>query len=119
MKKALLPSILLCVLFAQCVSEKPAYYIPENYAESRRKQLEDACSKGQVLYKEYCGDCHGITTKGRTNVPNFTNKQLDNYQLKFLQRDPTNHAVARQMNAEQVRQVFTFITFSKPKDAKK
>ena len=104
------------MLFLQCANKvKVAYTIPEDYPEARKKQLAEILEKGQKLYKVNCSDCHGIFTKGKDNVPNFTTTQLDNYSSRFLRRDPKNHAVFTNMSQDQLNQVLTFLRFKKTK----
>ncbi len=104
-------------LLLQCATgNRISYNIPENYPETRRVQLKEMCDKGRELYKLHCSQCHGIFTKGKDQVPNFTNTQIDNYSVKFLRRDPQNHAVAMHMNPEQLNQVLTFLTYKRAKN---
>ena len=114
MNLRLLLLFLPVLLFVQCAKRnRITYEIPANYPEARKAQLNDIRSKGQKLYKEYCADCHGIFTKGKDKVPNFSNTQLDNYSAKFIRRDPANHSVAMKMNPEQLNEVITFLRFKK------
>ena len=70
--------------------------------------------KGKALYKIYCSGCHGIFSKGKDGVPNFTKKQIDNYHVTALiGMDPTNHAVAKKMSSEQIDYVITFLRLRK------
>jgi len=69
--------------------------------------------KGKVLYKEHCSSCHGIFTRGKDNIPNFTKVQLDNYSARFLKGDPQAHAVARKMSVDQLNEVVVFLRFRK------
>src|ERR1035438_1514706 len=95
------------LLFFAC-NKKIRYNIPSNYPETKRKELLSLLDKGKKLYKINCSECHGIFTKGKENVPNFTNIQIDNYSAKYLRRDPKNHAVLRNMSPEQMNDVLTF-----------
>ncbi len=100
------------VLFAQCASHpKVTYSIPANYPEARRQQIITAFEKGKELYKANCSECHGIFTKGKDKVPDFSTVQIDNYSARFMGGDPKNHAVARKMSAEQLNQVLTFLRY--------
>lgn len=67
-----------------------------------------------MLYKLHCSGCHGIFTKGKDGIPNFTKIQIDNYHTTALiGMDPKNHAVAKKMSSEQIDQVVTFLRLRK------
>lgn len=106
------------LLLVQCASRpKVTFNIPPTLPEPQRSILLDKLSKGRELYKDHCSECHGIFTKGVDNVPNFTNQQFDNYSMRFLRRDPKNHAVITQMNMEQLGDVIDFLKFKRPQNA--
>ena len=111
--------ILLCffsfILLHQCTSEKKTVYvIPDHVTPRNRQLLTEKAEKGRILYKLHCSECHGIFTKGKDGVPNFTQTQIDNYHAAALMGiDPRNHAVAKKMSAEQVDQVITFLSLRK------
>lgn len=106
--------IMVVVLFAQCAKRyKVTYDIPDNYPEARRQQIIEIFYKGKELFKANCSECHGVFTKGREKVPNFTNEQLDNYSSRFIRGDLKNHSVAMQMSPEQLNQVMLFLKFKK------
>jgi len=70
--------------------------------------------KGKALYKIHCGDCHGIFTKGKDGVPNFTQIQIDNYNANAL-ANPEQHTAIRTMSLEQFNYVMTFLRLRKIK----
>ena len=113
----LFPLLIALLLFPQCAPRyKVSYNIPAELPDAQRKILVDVLDKGKELYKTYCSDCHGIFTKGKDKIPNFTNEQIDNYNSRFVMRDIKNHAVARQMSPEQLKQVLTFLKYKRPKN---
>jgi mono/diheme cytochrome c family protein len=69
--------------------------------------------KGAELFKKNCSGCHGVFTKGRDSVPNFTKIQMDSYNLAFLQGDTTNHAVAMGISQEEFELIALFFAFRK------
>ncbi len=89
------------------------YDIPADYPEAKKKLVIEVFEKGKELYKTNCSECHGIFTKGKDNVPNFTNAQFDNYSARFMRGDPMNHAIARKMSPEQLNQVVIFLRYKK------
>jgi mono/diheme cytochrome c family protein len=90
------------------------YDIPNHVPEVNKKLLIERAEKGKVLYKLYCSGCHGIFTKGKDSIPNFTKVQIDNYHATALIGiDARNHAVAKKMSSEQIDYVITFLRLRK------
>jgi len=108
--------VFACV-FCECTPHyKVTYNIPPSLPEPQREKLVTELDKGKELYKENCSQCHGIFTKGVEKVPNFTNQQFDNYSMKFLRRDPKNHAVINQMSMVQLNEVIAFLKYKNPQN---
>lgn len=109
--------VLCSLIFHQCVTQKAtasAYDIPDHVTAANRQAFLDKCEKGKILYKIHCAGCHGIFTKGKDSIPNFTKIQIDSYHAAALIGiDPRNHAVAKKMSAEQIDQVITFLRLRK------
>jgi cytochrome c553 len=110
--------LLLCscaFFFYQCgTTKKVAYDIPSHVTKRNKELLLEKCEKGKVLYKLHCSGCHGIFTKGKDSIPNFTKTQIDDYHATALIGiDAKNHAVAKKMSSEQVDQVITFLRLRK------
>jgi len=106
--------ILSALLLVQCARQhKVTYDIPSNYPEARKQQIIEIFNRGKELFKVNCSECHGIFTKGKEKVPDFTNEQMDNYSARFLGGDPKNHAVASGMTAEELNDVLMFLRFKK------
>lgn len=106
--------LLLAMLLSHCASSpKKMYNIPPNLPEPIQKDLLSKLEKGKKLYKVSCAECHGIFTKGRDSIPNFSKTQMDNYSARFLARDPKNHAVAIKLNPEQLNEIFYFLRYVK------
>ena len=99
----------------QCVTQKKtAYDIPDHVTKENRDLFIEKCEKGKILYKLHCDGCHGIFSKGKDGVPNFTKTQIDNYHATALiGLDPKNHAVAQKMSSEQIDYVITFLRLRK------
>lgn len=113
----ILTLISVTIIFSQCFTQKKvAYDIPDHVTPENRELLLAKAEKGRILYKLYCSDCHGIFTKGKDSIPNFTQTQIDNYHATALIGiDAKNHAVAQKMSSEQVDQVITFLRIRKVK----
>lgn len=111
----------ILVLFAttavlhQCTNQKKVKYdIPSHVTENNKVLLLEKAEKGRILYTLHCSGCHGIFTKGKDSIPNFTRIQIDNYHAAALIGiDARNHAVAKKMSSEQVDQVMTFLRLRK------
>jgi hypothetical protein len=104
------------VAFNQCATPKNAteYEIPSHVTKENRELFIQKCEKGKILYKLHCGGCHGIFTKGKDGIPNFTKTQIDSYHAAALIGiDPRNHAVAKKMSSDQIDQVITFLRLRK------
>jgi mono/diheme cytochrome c family protein len=99
----------------QCISQKKTQYdIPGHVPPENKALLIERAEKGKALYKIYCSGCHGIFTKGKDGIPNFTKKQIDNYHATALiGLDQKNHAVAQRMSSEQIDYVITFLRLRK------
>jgi hypothetical protein len=110
--------IFFCALVQQCGTQKKAqqteYDIPDHVTPENRALFIERAEKGKILYKLHCDGCHGIFTKGKDGVPNFTKTQIDNYHATALiGLDPKNHAVAQKMSSEQIDYVITFLRLRK------
>ena len=108
-------AIVISVAVSKCVTErKTAYDIPSHVPPENKALLIARAEKGKILYKEHCSGCHGIFTKGKDGVPNFTKTQIDNYHsTALIGLDPNNHAVAKKMSSEQIDYVITFLRLRK------
>lgn len=118
MKKLLtIFSLLVVAMLCYCTAQKAVEYdIPEHVAQQTRTALIERAEKGKVLYRLHCSSCHGIFTKGKDSIPNFTGIQIDNYHTTALIGiDPRNHAVAKKMSPEQVDYIVTFLRIRKVK----
>jgi cytochrome c len=105
-------SLFFCtIVLHQCVTQKKTEYdIPDHVTKENRELFIEKCEKGKILYKIHCAGCHGIYTKGKDSIPNFTKVQIDSYHAAALIGiDPRNHAVAKKMSSEQIDLVITFL----------
>jgi hypothetical protein len=93
-----------------CATSRPSdYVIPPGVAGENRRLLLERIRTGKALFKTNCSGCHGIFTKGKDGIPNFTTEQIDNYDANFVKADQRNHAVARKLSQEQVDKILTFL----------
>lgn len=77
--------------------------------EKELEELELKLDQGLTLYKANCSGCHGIFTKGKDDIPNFSKEQIDNYGVAFIRQDPKNHAVAMKLSSGQINKILTFL----------
>jgi mono/diheme cytochrome c family protein len=100
-----------------CRSQKKTQYDIASHVPAENKAIFiERAEKGKALYKIHCAECHGIFTKGKDSIPNFTDKQIDDYRATALiGLDPKNHAVAKKMSSEQIDYIVTFLRLRKVK----
>lgn len=117
-KSVLLP-LLMSIVCLQCIVHKNKdYVIPETVPTELREGLTTSVERGKVLYKQNCTGCHGIFSKGKDGVPNFSEQQIQRYSLRFLSQDPTSHAVAQNMHPEQLNDIMTYLRYRIMKNGK-
>jgi hypothetical protein len=111
----LLVLILSAFAFVQCVTKKKIEYnLPEPMSEETRAIYMERLDKGKTLYKLNCSSCHGIFTKGKDSIPNFTKDQISNYRSAVLMaKDKKNHAVANKMSPQQLDYIILFLSLRK------
>lgn len=107
--------ILLTMAGSRCKAPKETYYIvPEQYTGETRENMIRMLEQGQKLYRIHCSGCHGIFGKGKDSIPNFSKKQVENYQSAVLRQDPANHAVAQKIRPYDLDMIVLFLSFRKP-----
>ena len=113
-KKYILLFIFLGIFFTDCITHKrSAYVYPDGIPETEKEKLFVIYEKGRKLYELYCSKCHGVYEKGKDNMPNFSVRQTTSYTTRYLKGDPKNHAVAANMDPEQLNAVFMFLRYRK------
>lgn len=106
--------IFLLFFFIGCAAHKVEYAFPEDAKKMQGyDELVSHLEAGKKLYKAHCTSCHGVFTKGKKDIPNFSRVQLDNYNSNFLKKDPKNHAVAAKLSKDQMNDIIIFLTFIK------
>ncbi len=117
--RSLLLFAVCSLLVVACTTRKVEYAFPED-AKSLPgyPELMEHLEKGKKLYKAYCTNCHGVFTKGKSDIPNFSRIQLDNYNANFMKKDPKNHAVAKKLSQDQLNDIILFLTFIKKEKTK-
>lgn len=116
MKKniALILLVSFCIAFTECKHQKEtAYYIPDEYTGQTRANFIAMLENGQKLYKLHCAGCHGIFTKGKDSIPNFSKTQIENYAASALSDDPKNHSVAKKIRPYDLDLILQFLSYRK------
>ncbi len=113
-KNYLLIFFVLAVLAFQCsLQKKTSYDLPAYLPEERKEEFLSNLEKGKTLFKENCSGCHGIFTKGKDSIPNFTNKEISNYTMAYQNNDQKNHAVIKKLLPEELSMIMTFLKMRK------
>ncbi len=99
-------------MVVQCsVQQKTTYDIPSYIPAERKTELLSNLEKGKILFKRNCSGCHGIFTKGKDSIPNFTEKEIVNYLTAYQTNDPKNHAVMKKLLPEELSMIMTFLKY--------
>lgn len=116
MKKSMLIVLFVTLHLAatKCTSQKQtAYVVPPEYTGQTKDNLVKMLEHGQKLFRIHCSPCHGIFTKGKDSIPNFSKTQIEAYKSSALLDDPKNHAVAQKIRAEDLDMILQFLSFRK------
>jgi len=114
MKKnwAILSIFAISIAILNCnTPKKIGYTIPDDYTGQSRANLVKYLDQGQKLFKLYCSRCHGIFTKGKDSIPNFSKTEIEAYKSAVLMDDPKNHAIAQKIRAEDLNMILEFLAF--------
>jgi mono/diheme cytochrome c family protein len=104
--------LLLSILALQCTqSKKIVYNIPTGMHGKNKEIMLANIEQGSILFKRTCSNCHGIFTKGKEDMPNFTDKQIESYQMMYKLRNPKNHAFAKKLIPEEMDQIALFLKY--------
>ena len=88
---------------------KVEYNLPPGIPEQNREHVSSLLERGAALYKANCARCHGIFSRGKDTIPNFTHQQVESYKARFDMSHPDNHAFAQKMAREELDAVFYFL----------
>ena len=98
---------------------KVEYVPPVNLTGDALAEVIAHIEKGKILFKKKCSRCHGVFTDGKEGIPNFSKMELANYNIKFIQEDPLNHAFTQKMTDEEFTDVIFFLQlYKRPEVAK-
>ncbi|HEX4875878.1 MAG TPA: c-type cytochrome [Chitinophagaceae bacterium] len=105
----LLTILIISITGLYCTTEKRLYYIPENYTGKTRDNMDKMLMRGQKLFKAHCSGCHGIFTKGKDSIPNFSKTQIEAYEARLLYDDQANHGILQKITSEELDRILDFL----------
>jgi mono/diheme cytochrome c family protein len=110
--------MLMLAALARCATQQPVveYNLPNNLTEPQQNELRAKLDRGRQLYKPGCSGCHGIFSKGKDGVPNFTARQISLYKARHELHDSSNHAFAMKMPPEDLDAILNFLLLRKKPD---
>ena len=99
----------IVLLFAIYCCSPIKYHYPEGLSKEKLKELKGRTKSGKKLYKSYCSNCHGIFTKGKDSISNFSQTQFDSYTKGFIRGDYKNHAFTSNLEDNQLEDILIFL----------
>lgn len=100
-------------------SKKPRYSIPEEYYTGIvRQNMDKRLMQGQKLFKLHCSGCHGIFTKGKNSIPNFSKTEIEAYEAAVLYDDQDNHGILKKITEQDLYNILDFLKFRTDRAAK-
>ena len=117
MKKIyIIVAIVALMQIVQCSTRnKIEYNLAPGIPEQNKQHVLDLLNRGASLYKSNCSKCHGIFSKGKDTIPNFTNQQIESYKARFNLSHPESHPFAEKMLSEDLDAIFYFLSNRKIK----
>jgi len=91
----------------------PTFQFEQGISEADSLDLQEAGEIGFELYKKYCGGCHGITHKGIKSIPNFTDEQMEDYNLRWQMGQGSTHAELEDLSDHQLNNILVFLQYRK------
>jgi mono/diheme cytochrome c family protein len=115
MKKLSLLTVLfaLCLLIVKCTHKKAMFTVPGTITGDSKVAMEERLHEGQALFKIYCSSCHGIFSKGKDSIPNFSQTEIEAYKASIILDDQKNHAVAQKIRPQDLEKIFDFLLYRK------
>ncbi len=103
----------IAISTATCTSsKKPRFHLSEEYYTGIVKEnLTKRLMEGQKLFKAYCSGCHGIFTKGKDSIPNFSKTEIESYEAKLLYDDEANHGILKKITERDLDNILEFLKF--------
>lgn len=90
---------------------KVQYTFPPTMSEAIRTEYEKMCEKGRVLYELSCGKCHNVKVKGKYVVPDFTQEQINGYEIRVGNARHEQSLTDEAITPEELSLVTTYLMF--------
>jgi len=117
MKKYIILLTLVCGLFltqnCKVKQYEPFFDFHGTVSAEDSSDYVEAGENGFELYKKFCGNCHGINTKGQKGIPNFTNEQLEDYNLRWQMGQGSSHIGLDELSDNQLDNILIFLQYRK------
>lgn len=69
-------------------------------------------NEGYVLYKKHFGMCHGINKKGKPDIPDFTQEEMNTYMAQITYKKSKHEEVQGATKLE-LQKIFVFLDYRK------
>ncbi len=92
---------------------KTGYDFPETMGISLQQEFTTTCDKGQILYNLSCAKCHNVTVNRKELIPDFTQDQLSNYDIRLMNPDHGGTTVQERVSPEELSSIVIFLTYKK------
>lgn len=93
--------------------KKVTYEFPDAMLPVVKEQYIKFCDKGQILYNINCAQCHNTTVKGKQVIPDFTQEQLTEYELRIQNPKHESSIPESTVTTEELGYIVTFLTYKK------
>jgi hypothetical protein len=117
-KRAVLIALLGLLSHSVHGQKKIRYQFPAAMPENVKAEYLKQCDKGKTLYEINCSTCHNTAVRRKSVIPDFTEAQLVNYELRFSNPNHESNIPETKVTAEELGLIIIFLTYkekNKPK----
>lgn len=112
MKSTFITLILLAFIYISCATQKPvAYEFPAEMSAAIKTDYMNQCEKGRILYEINCAGCHTHGKGRKTQLPGFTEAQLQGYHIRGGNVSHETKVSEERVNAEELTYIVTFLSY--------
>jgi mono/diheme cytochrome c family protein len=98
-------------------TKKAAYSFPPTMSAPIRDEYAKLCDKGQILYEENCAKCHNVRVKGKLVIPDFTQEQINGYEIRVGNAKHEGALTDEAITSEELGLISTFLLYKKKSGA--
>ena len=91
----------------------PEYNWPDDLTENQKEDYPEFAADGFEYYKKFCGECHGITDKGKKKIPNFSKEELADYNLRWQMSKSSIHGDLGELSDNHLHAIMIFLEYRK------